>query len=273
MSIRGVYFSYPTLGHLDDVLGGFEYEVTYQYQPDNRTIKLVLDINLDNAEFQKLLDEGRAAFGVEIECSASYFRVAEQTTRSHFEFEISEDKLRGKVVVSVFIAATEDLPYKLNSFHTDFDKVTFNVPSGSYIGWAGSRTFYADKTFDPMRAPAGSFIKVKKQTSETDLLEVEYDDDILIYLPKKSWQQYQAIKNYAVPVIWASLVLPVLVEAISGIQNNNELGANEKLEEILKSRDLLKTPPFLAAQQLLQSPVPKAIATIESILTMPGEEE
>jgi hypothetical protein len=270
MSAKGLYFTYPTIGHGDDVRGKFGCSLTYEYKQGSDNVDLQFRFDLENEEMQALIDGGSAAYGIELECSSTFLRLTEQTSQASFKIEVPESRLRGKVTVAVFIFTLETLNYKLASFHKDFGNEGFLVPSGYYIGWWGTTSFFADKTFDPLRAAASSFIKVRKHIKDNDFLETTYEEDIIIHLPEMVWNKYKDLKIHKTvhPILHTSLVLPVLVEAINAIHDGNKDMHNDKLEEILKTRNLMEVSPYIAAQSLLLKPLDRTMLSVESLIDM-----
>jgi hypothetical protein len=272
MSARGLFFPYPTLGHNNDIEGTITGECSYEFDEGSGNIIISLNLVLKNQEIQALIDDGRAAFGVDLECTATYYRQMFQTTDPNAKISIPDNLVRGKVDVTVFIFTLEAINFYLNSFHEDYEDIHFNVPAGYYIGWWGSSSFIADKEFDPLQAPASSFIKVRRSSGLKGYLYADYGtEEIIIRLPDETWEKFNTIKpnKKLQPVIHSSLVLPILVEAITAINNDSkDIQKNDRLIIILKARNINTENPYVAAQKLLINPIDRSFESLNKLVEL-----
>lgn len=179
----------------------------------------------------------------------------------------------GKVIVEIFLVANSVIEnFCPDGLHEDYAGARFDVDQGEILAISPDYFFVVDKLYDPLKAPVGSIINVKEGVNEFGPFEVVYDDDIiLVELSKKDYAEYQGIKDRTPEVIHASVVLPVLTEAI--LRLNDEIGTTmweARLESIIRSKKLDMSKPLMTAQEILSSPINRAFEALNSMLDDEG---
>ena len=110
-------------------------------------------------------------------------------------------------------------------------------------------------------------IKLLEQSFEC-LLEEEY---ITIRLSKNDWRQYPGIKDRAEELLHSALVLPILVNAISVVDDYSEFLWASRLKAALAGKQIDQEDPLMAAQELLDSPIRRTFESVNVVLDREGE--
>jgi len=263
MSANIKSYPFPVLGNEDDLAGSFMPHMTYTLEPNKAIINC--SFNLDNVTIENLISEGKAKFFIQAECSATFFRRTYSTSASETRIEIDSGDVRDRVTVSFYICAIEGITdYDPEGTHPDLAGETSDVEAGDVLAVGGIGWFMADKTFDPLKAPVSSFMKIKEGSPKSGPLTIEYDSDsILIVLSKDDFRNYKYARKYAVSSIHASLVFPALVDALHVMRaHKNEYSDSVwfgRIEQICLERKINIDEPIEAAQRLLGEPVMRAL--------------
>ena len=153
------------------------------------------------------------------------------------------------------------------------------VESGDILADGGSGSFYVTKQFDPLNAPASSFIKIAKGTLKKGPMIIDYEGDFLtIELSEEDHATFLDAKVLStVHSLHAMLVLPALAEALHVLADQSkkaEYGDKrwfERLQSICREQKIEIDDPFVAAQKILVNPVARGL---KEILTLnPSEDE
>lgn len=125
--------------------------------------------------------------------------------------------------------------------------------------------FIVAKEFDPLNAPISSIIKLEKSKKQIAEMRVTYDNErIIIELPKQDFELYSQIKSNSAEMLHATLVLPVLVDAIyeisgKGTNNYQDFAWSDRLKHICIDRQIDIDEPLSAAQKILNNPINRSL--------------
>lgn len=278
MKVSNKSYPHPVLGHEDDVMaGGFEVEFKCELTKDYAILKPVF--RLDNSVIESLIKSGKASYVVEVECGSTFYRSSFSTSKPLEIIEIPSQRLRERVRVDFFVCANTDIKdYRPSGCHSDYGDATFEVGAGDVLAEGGEGSFIAEKEFDPLRPPISSFMSIKEGTLHEGPMEVNYDEEkITVVLSKSDWRRYVAVsrQKMAVGVLHASIVLPVLVDAIYKVQSEQDDLKDRnwfgRLDAILTEKVLKDKEPFEAAQKILEMPLGRNFQSIEKMLDVDQE--
>lgn len=262
-------YSHPVLGNSDDFSSKFDVDSKIEVSDDGESWLIEIKTEMDNSYLQKLIDTGEATFHIEVECRSTFYRQSFSTLEDITRFEISTTRLRGRVKLDTFIVATKSISnYKPNGIHEDYGARSYQISAGEILGVGGTTTFIADTDFDPLRASANSFIKIERGRVTKGNIEVLHgSNDIIIRMPQQDYDRFQEVAGERLfeDILHASIVFPVLVEAVQFAQKVNHSDANDRLRAILEQRNLIKDDPFSVAQQILHSPVSRTLDKLHMI--------
>lgn len=276
MNVSAKSYPFPVLGNQDDIKGQFNPTLRYTLEPSSVVIES--EFNLSNPTIEELVAANKAAYFVEVECGSTFYRRTFSTSEMKIRIEIEAGDLRDKVDVSFCVCATEDIPgYSPEGVHPDLAGDPVDVEKGDVLADGGTGWFTADKTFDPLKAPVSSFMKIQEGTKKVAPMYMEYGDEhILIKLSKDDYGKYQFARKYAVPIVHSALVLPALIDVLYTMQTNKSDFADRpwftRIQQICRERDINPDDPISAAQALLGQPIDRSLAEIERIMDTEPEE-
>jgi hypothetical protein len=279
MKVNTKSYPHPVLGNQDDLGGLFKADFTYTLGKEH--IILSPNFSLKNSAIEDLIKKKKALFTLELQCPSTFFRTSFSTFNPNEEFKILEQRVRERITVNFYICATQDiLGYIPSDPHADYEGATFDIEAGEVLATEGQCTFYAEKSFDPLRPPVSSFMSIQMGSQHEGPLQVDYESEkITIVLSKADWKNYLQVRSQALTegTLHSSIVLPVLIDAIHKIQNNgNEYEAMNwysRLETILAAKGLHDKEPLEAAQKILENPVERSFRGINSLLEPAHDQE
>jgi hypothetical protein len=279
MKVSAKSYPHPVLGNEDD-LGGF-FNVDFSYELGKEEIVLSSAFSLENSAIEDLIKKGKALFVAEIECGATFFRRSFSSAKPVERFAVPAKMLRERVTVGFYICADQNIQnYRPSDPHPDYEGIAFDIEAGDVIAMGGYSSFIAEKNFDPLRPPVSSFMSIMEGSYHEGPVDVDYETDkITVILSKTDWMKYINVRNQktVVGVIHASIVFPVLTDAIHQVQNGNSDYENSnwfgRLEAILTTKGLMDKEPLQAAQKILDNPATRSFNGISSLLEIPDEQE
>lgn len=272
MSVNSKSYPHPVLGNEDDAEGSFNVE--FKYELSKEAVFLNTVFNLQNENIEKLIKQGMAAFIMEVECRSSFFRTSFSAKSKTERFSIPSRLLRERVSVSFYVCASENIKdYIPSGCHPDYEGARFEIEKGDVIAAGGNCSFIAEKSFDPLRPPISSLMSIREGSRHAGPMEIDYGPEkITVELSKDDWREYIEVKkqNLAVSTLHASIVLPVLIDAIYQVQKGNSEFEDKswygRLEAILDAKGLNGREPFEAAQRILDNPASRNFQSINEML-------
>lgn len=261
-------YTHPVLGNGDDFNSRFDVEFDVGISADKENWLITPKIRIDDKYLQQLIEEGFAAYHLEVECPSTFYRHSFDTRKQEEQFAIPSSRLRGKVRLEAYLVALNAIPaYSPTQIHQDYGQRTYSIAIGEILGVGGGIAFVADIEFDPLRASANSFIKIERGPAAKGNMEALHgQNEIIIRLPQEDYDRFQDVAGQKLveDILHATIVFPVLLEAVRFAQKNHN-DKNDRLVAILEQRGLMREEPFAVAQQILQAPVSRALAKIQQI--------
>lgn len=269
-------YPFPVLGNEDDIKGLFKPSMRYTLDPTMVVVEC--DFELSNATIEQLVAQKKAGYLVQIECGNTFYRRTFVTQEASLRIEIDAGELRDRVDVSFCVCALSEInDYSPEGIHPDLAGEPTVVEAGDVLADGGTGYFIADKSFDPLKAPVASFMKVKQAKEKTAPMRMDYGgDQIIIKLSKDDYRNYAYAQKYAVSSLHATLVLPALIDAIYVINKDTTYEGSvwfEKIKQICIARDIKLDDPLEAAQRLLSNPVERGLKEIRNMSSDTDEEE
>lgn len=269
MAVKYKSYPFPVLGNEDDVAGQFRPAMRYTLEPD--TVIIECDFDLVNRSIESLIHDEQASFLVQVECSSTFYRRTFVSHERHEEIVIEAGDLRDKVDVSFFVCATSTLEnYHPEGIHPDLEGQPSFIEKGDVLAEGGTGSFLADKTFDPLKAPVSSFMKIKEATEKSTPMSIDYEgDQIVIKLSKDDYKSYKYARKYAISSLHSSLVLPALVDTLYVINKDDgtydDMPWFNKIKQICRERDIDLSDPLIAAQRMLGKPIERGLNEIKKL--------
>lgn len=261
-------YPYPVLGNGDDVAGIFH--VKPHFTLDVEQIRIEAEIELQNETIEKLISDHAATYVMQVDAGSTTYRRTFNSFESSFDTVINAGDLRDKVEVSFYVCAVQQIEeYDPVGTHPELAGDSTKLDAGDIVAYGGSGTFIADKSFDPLKAPVTSLMKIKKGTFTDGPMVIEYGDQIIIKLSKNDYEKYLQVRSFAPSVLHSSLVLPALVETLYEMKNNGANYSSDpwyvRIQEICRIRGIDFQEPLTAAQKLLGQPVGRSLSQLNVI--------
>lgn len=183
--------------------------------------------SLKNDYIKGLLDSGKAKVLCLIECPETMVRKTYEITDKPSDIVIPLFDLSGKLTVSSFVIATEDIDdYRCDDFNDDYEGFNFYVEKNDIL--AVDDGFYDKVTFEGVEDDKKSsiFLVVKDQQSKDGIMKVDCNniDKIIITLPEEQWNRYDKTKSLREfrSLYLSVIAIPALTFALDSLQKRND---------------------------------------------------
>lgn len=222
------------------------------------------------------IEQGEVVYAHHIECPQTCYRRVIKTKEKVKDILLKDKDVNGIVQICSFVIAEKDIDkYTNESFAADYRGWKFNIEKGCILAIGNQYNVRINKIRDDLANTSSIFsIVPNADQTENNLLVDLGQQKIVISLPEKTYQQYYNIQGYIdiQPAMHSMIIVPALVYVFS------ELRSTENLEEMeyyrwyrslkkacngiginIDEEGLKKMDLFKVAQQLLNSPISKAI--------------
>lgn len=279
MRVNSKSYPHPVLGNEDD-LGGF-FKVEFKYELGKDEIVLNPAFSIQNKSIEDLIKSGKASFMAEAECRSTFYRRCFPARKPTGRFSIPSKMLRERVAVGFYVCADQDIrDYRPSDPHPDYKGAAFDIEAGDILAIGGYSSFIAEKNFDPLRPPISSFMSIMEGNQYQGPMQIDYESDkITIFLSKEDWKNYMEVRGQklAEGILHASIVLPVLVDAVYQVANRSgdyeDKNWYGRIEAILDSKGLREKDPFESAQKILENPISRSFSGINSLFEVTNDQE
>lgn len=274
MKAKNISYPHPVVGNEDDMPGSIFKPRYFRHALGRDSIPCKIGFDLKNKTIEDLIAKKKAKFTVEMECNSTFFRTLFSTFDREAEFALDANRVREMVAAAFYVRAVEPIPgYVPKGCHPDYDGFKFEIGPGDVLAVGGFTSFIAEKDFDPLRPSVTSLITINGRADRHGPMIVNYADNekIIIKLADTDWSRYRLVKGRksAVPVLHATIVLPVLADAIRLVQKDDDETRNaywfQRLKIILEQKRMMEKDPLTAAQDILKNPVERALGGIVEI--------
>lgn len=285
MDIRYKLYPYPVLSSFADDYIDCSFISDIKVVRDIRDIVIKMNVLMDNAELQNLIDSNKAEYLFHIECSQTSYRSVLKTCDTENIKRIVESKLNGKVSICSFIVAKENIPNYTNSkFNEDYGNMVFNISKGSILGIGGQTNIDITKEVDEMSKIPSIFSILRRDINDNEGMQIDINGDkIKIWLSNEDFYNYKNICNMTsyLPVLHSMIILPTLLYAFEILKQNGideyegyrwykSIDRTLKKSELSLDNECLENiPTYQLSQKLLDLPIKRALSSILSI----GEED
>lgn len=282
MQIKNKYYPYPVIAAGNDSYEDAAFTSDADYAIDAHNVKLTLRAETDNQLLNDMIKNGSVKYAHHIECQQTCFRKLVLTDEKIHEEIIHESLLNGIVQVCTFLMADEDLVgYANPNFAKDYRGIKFNLDRGCVMAIGSQINIAVNKDKEDLSRTSSIFsIRRDHDPSHTELQVSTTGSKIVVLIPEKTCNQYLNLSNQAmfVPVLHSMVIMPALMQVLSELKEAAQQNALYNYEDLRWFRGLKKTAEkleisfdqdaltqinaFKAAQQLLDTPVVKALANI-----------
>lgn len=238
--------------------------------------QFICDVRMDlgSATLQAAINDGNAAFAVQIHCPRTSHRQILKSKDNKFQFTLPEGTLRDDFMVQPLVVAEKSLMLASPEFAPTFSKMSFNIEPGYVLAIAPQITFSAEKRLDDLRNVRAIFFITRAHEGAT-VVDFDFEKDrIGIVLPQSDFALYNTFRNTPPypQLLLCSLVLPALHQALVILGGDTADDAHAQrwkrvLRRCLKEAGeagFEKDRAFEVAQKLLEQPINRALQSINS---------
>lgn len=269
MSQIGGSYPHPVLGYGDDVESYVEV-TNVRYGHTSYDVSIEFRIKSDDPDFWDRVDAGDFRIVAGWNCPATLGRghLDLEVTQNHidghsYSASLIQELIRGQVAIRFYAVATRPLrSFAWRNQNPDYFHARFDIDTGEIIADFGVSEFEAEKQFDPLQPPLNSFLQLIPDKSVRKGFEVDYDDEVIrVRLSLKmaqGLQMFSAERDFQL----STIVLPVLVYAISEAYQEVEDPSNiwmPRLRDIVEKSGGKPERPVEAAQKILDWSTEKMI--------------
>lgn len=276
MQLRNRYYPYPVIVEGGDYYENSKFSSSVNQEMEGYDAKITITVELNDTLLLQKIEQGEVVYAHHIECPQTCYRRVIKTKEKVKDILLKDKDVNGIVQICSFVIAEKDIDkYTNESFAADYRGWKFNIEKGCILAIGNQYNVRINKIRDDLANTSSIFsIVPNADHTENNLLVDLGQQKIVISLPEKTYQQYYNIQGYIdiQPAMHSMIIVPALVYVFS------ELRSTENLEEMeyyrwyrllkkacngiginIDEEGLKKMDLFKVAQQLLNSPISKAI--------------
>lgn len=268
MKRRHSFYPIPLLGKGSDNYKDSHFETDVKIEQDIHNINITIKAKLQNLEIENLLKNGKVVIACHIECPKTCFRRMEYTSNLVESFVLDENDVNGKVEISTFLIAANNLEaFTSNDFAEDYKNISFSIEKGMLLGIGKRIEFDVQKNSDGFLDKPSIFSITKDLNAKEARVDTD-DKKIRIYLSEAAYSHCKALSNDATlkNVIYSMLIVPAIMKVFydlrqTGIESVKDCRWFISLEKFYKSygknieQVINDNEPFEEAQKILNNPL------------------
>ena len=236
-----------------------------------------------NSSLIELINMERASIVCVIECAGTMFRKSYKLSTEPTSIIIPLTDLNGKISVSAYIVANEDIEnYFSDDFFDDYEGINFYIEKNDIL--AVDDGFFNKIDFDEEQDTKKSsiFVIIKDKTIKDETMQIEYDSSkIIISLPEEQWNTYEKTKRIKKfeSMYFSIIAIPALSYALASLQAKSESVDSLRMDykwfnsfmiqyanihegQELVDEEFIKMNPHLEAQLMMNLAVTKSLDDI-----------
>lgn len=260
-------FPYPVLRHGNQNFTSSDFSVKTDYRHNNIEYEFQFDVELNESNLRKLINNGDALIVCHLECSKTKFRSLEILKTGVNKIKINVENVDGRLELVGLIIANKDIDeYKSQNFDAEYEENSFSIQKGSILGIADMPSVFIENKKENL-SNLPSIFDISYTTEEKTMKLTLNEERIKIYLPLHEYRIRDAHKNsiHSRNIMNAMIVFPALVAVLNDLSHKDsiELYGNRRWFGVLKRKlkdrgydlencDLEDDRIFNIAQELLE---------------------
>jgi hypothetical protein len=214
------------LPHQDYKDSVFKLEFEQDKVDSNGTIKLnSLQFTTNNNQFRNFVINGKVNVYLHLECSNTLYRKLIKLSAEPINYEIDKNELSGKLYITSFAVANEDIKdYYDNDFADDYEDTHFDIDKYDIMAFDDGYSIDIIHDVDKDDKISSIFVVVPKIDDKNDGVDYSYESDrIIIKLPQLTYNQYDRLKyleRYQ-NLFFSIFAIPVLTLALNELKKIN----------------------------------------------------
>lgn len=231
-------FPHPVLAPFLDDLVECDFQCSIQPCREGHQHRFEVKARVSSQKLEAYLTGGQCLYAVHVECPATRYRNLWKFSEDSFSFKVDNDQLDGKIEISCFILAAQDLEYTNEAFHEDYEGTSFSVRKGDILAVDESRKFFLERQQDPLKYISSIFTITWNAEDEPATMDLDTTGDkIVVKLRRDAYQGYLVLKQDSAlrPLLNSLIVVPALVCVLERF-NSGMLADTAMLEEYQDKR-------------------------------------
>ena len=226
-----------------------EEEITVDFKITHHNMMLTsfrVNVATKNEDILLLINDGKARYCLEMDCSKAFFREAILQENGNFDVTINNNRMNEQLQCTLSVVAVEEIENYCNSAFDDFYKrYAINISKGEALAYLGNFEIDMPEKSMEVKSLADDFIEV---TCDETLTYSRFDlgeEKIILKLPKEMFEQYhnpRISENHDCEAfLHASFLLNVLTSALQNIGDYSERRWAKTLRKRIETEDELRT--------------------------------
>lgn len=281
MKINNGLFSYPVLSNYRRDYTDASFTVKVKHKSEFEILALEFNFEIKNVpEIQDLINKGKAAFCIHLECSPTSYRECIMVDSRNFSKRIPFEKLAKNLDVSTFIVAKEPIKqFYAEKFNTLYDDMKFDIDEYQIMAIGNSfkipivrQEQYMDKN--------QSIIRYRKLDDADGNLKVITDGEyIIVGIPEKMYELVCSLgENIFRQSVMSMIAVPTMIIVLTRMYDGrNDESWQEKhwhqvISELLKANgyniedfDLQSDDMFELVQKIFHNPISNAVVELNEM--------
>ena len=228
MLIVSINYPYPVIRPYKEDYNDTIFTGELTVTPETDGYYIHPNFSIDNTDIQRLLEEGKLTYAIDVECVSTWLRKLIRITDNKAQ-KLEPTLIHEAVEITPCIIANETINDFTNpDFVKEYDSIKYTINAGEVVGIGQKRAFDALYQNDIIKN--GSSIVHFEGSDSLKELSCDFSGNLInITLPAKQFEDYKECgynkKKYK--MLNAVLSVPVIVEAI-GIIGADESNPDEK---------------------------------------------
>ena len=288
-------YPFPVLNNGDDYKDSSSFNTTADVLVINQkngatALELQLKSELKDDVLEQLLKDKQVSYVYVIECSQTAKRFQIESTDTEIVYRIDEKDINGKVDISPFIVATENIKgYTNPNFNEDYDGSAFNIEKGWRLGIDNPITVTVEKDTRSLANTSSIFSIVCNRNEDENEMQVDWDNaKIIIKLPEEDYFKYKNANSITncIAILNSMTILPALMYVLDGIANDDidvveerewfeplNRAVEEAIQIGLLDDGFKDTNRLVLAQKIINNPISLGLNDLKLLCTTEYEED
>ena len=234
MKLRNSLTPYPILCAFNDDYRDSRFTADIHCSHSLDKIKIDVHFQLDNAELQQLIKEGKAFYLVHVESPQTSFREKEETCKEQLSIVLDKDEISDSIEICTFIVAAEDIMDYHNSLFNAIDEnLHIALTKGNIMAIGSSKEISIERKSQEIR-DADSLIKIIRNIKgkpATLYVNTDDADNILLGMDPELIDSYNLLgRGKYRETLFAMLFLPAMITILMRMKKDDESEESSQFE-------------------------------------------
>lgn len=269
--------SYPILINDDDDYVDSSFDIELEHVIEFNELNGNVVFYLNNNGLQQLIDENKAQFAIHVECSELMYREIFYSQNNKLQFKVDLNNLSGKVEISSFILAIEDIDKYYNDKFNMFYSDPVHITKGNTLAVGSIYDLNIDRS-NHNYEKISDVIRIQKQDNLDQMTVLLESDVITIFVNENIKNMYFTHGEQKLYNVISMMLVPAMIQVLISMKNNPDLKAYkwyEVIERVLNANNIEvdklselesegKNSILVVAQKIFKSPLEKGFLELSN---------